>query len=97
MVPQQAAAGDRLLRAQIVAELRPPDAALMSDQWPALLIAAVVGLVLLLRPPRRTTPALVVAAFAAAFLVAGHRRCSGWRGRRWSPSSSCSRPPAPSP
>jgi hypothetical protein len=72
VIPFQAtAAGDAALRSQLGTELSPPGLALLGEQWPAFLAAALLALALLLRPQLRTRATLTVGLTALAFLLAG--------------------------
>jgi hypothetical protein len=72
VVPFQATtAGDPALRSQLGTELAPPGWALLLEQWPAFLVAAVLAWALLTRPALRTRATLTVGLTALLFLVAG--------------------------
>ena len=71
VVPFQATtAASAALHTQLVTELKPPGFDLASEQWPALLLGAVVLFALLRHPALRSRATLTAGAFAVAFLLA---------------------------
>jgi hypothetical protein len=71
LVPYQSAAGDPALRSQLGAELVPPGALVLTEQWPAF-IAPLWALGLVARQPRlRTRSTFTALAIALGFLLVG--------------------------
>ncbi|QQR73673.1 MAG: hypothetical protein IPJ17_19725 [Holophagales bacterium] len=68
----QSAGGDEALRSQLGAELLPPSAALLRNQWPVFLLTAALVAALLVEPAaRRSRAVLLFAAPGLAALLAG--------------------------
>ena len=71
VVPFQATTGaSAALHAELGTELKPPGFDLASEQWPALLLGAVVLFALLRHAELRSRATLTAGAFAVAFLLA---------------------------
>ena len=71
VVPFQATTGaSASLQTQLGTELKPPGFELASEQWPALLLGAVVSFALLRHRALRSRATLTAGAFAVAFLLA---------------------------
>lgn len=63
--------GGRALRSQIGSELQPTEARLMFDQWPAMLVAAVLLILVITRPAWRRPQVLLIAGLALLALFVG--------------------------
>ncbi len=72
VIPFQAAGGgDAALRSQLGTELAPPEFAVLIEQWPAFIPAAIVLALLLFQPRLRSRATLTAGLVALAFLMAG--------------------------
>src|SRR6185503_19615122 len=71
VVPFQATTGSSaVLQTQLGTELKPPGLDLTIEQWPALVLAAVVLLALVRYPRLRSRATLTAGGFAVAFVLA---------------------------
>lgn len=68
---QSTAAGDAALRSQIGTEMSRPEMSVLSEQWPALLIAAIVFFALVYEPRLRSRSTLTAGLAGLAFLAVG--------------------------
>jgi len=68
---QSTTAGDAALRSQIGTEMSRPEMSILSEQWPALLIAAIVLFALVFEPRLRSRSTLTAGIAGLAFLAVG--------------------------
>ncbi len=68
---QSTTAGDSALRSQIGTEMSRPEMSILSEQWPALVIAAIVLLALVYEPRLRSRSTLTAGLAGLAFLAVG--------------------------
>ncbi|HEV8240963.1 MAG TPA: hypothetical protein VGS57_16475 [Thermoanaerobaculia bacterium] len=72
VVPFQAtSAGNAALKSQLGTELMPPEGWILAGQWPAYVVAAIVGVALFVQPRLRSRATLTAALPALAFLLVG--------------------------
>jgi hypothetical protein len=70
-VLSKASTGEQALRSQIGSELLPMEGRLVPDQWPTLLVAAVLVYLLVTRPGWRRPQVLLIAGLGLLALLAG--------------------------